>query len=164
MRTSFCALALLLSCAFSSCSTSSGVSAAASSAPNVPEYGLAEAEPYPEEVNLAYQRLWNFLQRPNGRARASLAQTPYVAVHVGNVSAGDVHRVLRKLKRGTAQAVSFYSSDPYEPANVTAKFVLVFDSRTRRLAAPVGVFTVDSPARGGLGRFGDVLAVYAGTQ
>ena len=130
----------------------------------VPEYSLAMGEPYPSEVDLAYRRLWNFLQRPNHRGRASLEQTPFVAVQVGAYHAAEVPAAMGRLERGTAQANHFYSSDPYEPARAPLQFLIVFDSRTRRPVGPTGFFVSDTPNLGGIGRFGGILAVYAGTR
>jgi hypothetical protein len=131
---------------------------------NVTEYSLAMGEPYPSEVDLAYRRLWKFLQRPNARGRASLEQTPFVAVQVGAYHAAEVPAAMARLERGTAQANNFYSSDPYEPANAPLQFLIVFDSRNRRPVGPAGVFVSDTPNLGGIGKFGGIVAVYAGTR
>jgi hypothetical protein len=127
------------------------------------QYSLAEAEPYPEEIDLAYQRLWKFLRTANAAARASLQETAFVAVQVGEFSAADVPWVLARLKRGKGQATTFYGSDPNEPADARLQFLIVFDWRTRRPIGPVGFFVNDTPNRGKIGKFGDLLAVYAGT-
>jgi hypothetical protein len=127
------------------------------------QYSLAEAEPYPQEIGLAYRRLWKFLQRPNAAARASLQETAFVAVQVGEFSAADVPRVLARLERGKGQATTFYGSDPNHPAEARLQFLIVFDWRTRRPIGPVGFFVNDTPNRGKIGKFGDLLAVYAGT-
>jgi hypothetical protein len=128
-----------------------------------PEYSLAVGEPYPSEVDLAYRRLWKFLQHLHGRSRASLQETPFVAVQVGQYSAAEVPAALARIDRGTAQALSFYSTDPEEPAGAQLKFIIVFDSRTRRPVGPAGFFVNDTPVRGALGKFGGITAVYAGT-
>jgi hypothetical protein len=127
------------------------------------QYSLGEAEPYPEEVDFAYRRLWKFLQHPNATTRVSLQQTAFVAVQVGEFSAGDVPSVLARLKRGKGQATTFYGSDPNQPADARLQFLIVFDWRTRRPIGPVGFFVNDTPNRGKIGKFGDFLAVYAGT-
>ncbi|HEY0793735.1 MAG TPA: hypothetical protein VGD78_21920 [Chthoniobacterales bacterium] len=131
---------------------------------NITEYSLAMGEPYPSEVDLAYRRLWKFLQRPNGRGRTSLEQTPFVAVQVGAYDAAEVPAAMGRIERGTAQANRFYGSDRFEPANAPLQFLIVFDSRSRRPVGPTGFFVSDTPNLGGIGKFGGIVAVYAGTR
>jgi hypothetical protein len=127
------------------------------------EYSLALAEPYPSEVQLASRRLQRFLQNPNARARVSLKETPFVAIQVGQYLAGEVPVALARIQKGTAQAVNSYSSDPLEPAMAQLQYLIVFDSRDGRQVGPVGFFVNDTPERGGIGKFGGIVAVYAGT-
>jgi hypothetical protein len=128
------------------------------------EYSLASGEPYPTEVNLAYRRFWKFLQHPNAKGRASLMQTPFVAVQVGSYRASDVPPAMARIAGGRAQAMSHYGSDPDETALAELKFVIVFDSRDRRFVGPRGVFVSDTPNIGEIGKFGGIAAVYAGTR
>lgn len=128
------------------------------------EYSLASGEPYPTEVGLAYRRFWKFVQHPNARGRASLMQTPFVAVQVGVYQASEVPPAMARMVRGKAQATSYYGSDPDEPANAQLKFLIVFDSRDRRFVGPVGFFVNDTPNLGEIGKFGGIAAVYAGTR
>jgi hypothetical protein len=56
-----------------------------------------------------------------------------------------------------------YSPDLLEnAANVPVEFLLIFDQRTGRLAAPDGVLIIGSPPLGKLGQFGGLRAIYAG--
>jgi hypothetical protein len=128
------------------------------------EYRLASGEPYPSELDLAYRRFWKFVQHPNAKGRASLLQTPFVAVQVGEFRAIDVPAAMARMARGKAQATSYYGSDPDEPALAQLKFVIVFDSRDRRFVGPAGVFVNDTPSVGQIGKFGGIAAVYAGTR
>lgn len=131
---------------------------------NATEYGLASGEPYPTEVNLAYRRFWKFLQHPNAKGRASLMQTPFVAVQVGVYQASEVPPAMAHLISGKAQATTYFGSDPTEPAIAKLKFVIVFDSRDRRFVGPAGYFVNDTPNVGAIGKFGGIAAVYAGTR
>jgi hypothetical protein len=45
--------------------------------------------------------------------------------------------------------------------SVPVEFLLIFDQRTGRLAAPDGVLVVGSPVKGIIGQFGGVRAIYA---
>ena len=161
---------LTLVCAFVAMTGLDGRSAGAASAkaafPTVkaPEYSLAEGEPYPAEVDLAYRRFWNFLQHPNNRGRDSLRITPVIAVQVGEFQASEVPPALVRIARGRAQAMAHYGSDPEEPASARLKFVILFDSRDRRQVGPVGFFVNDTPNLGAIGNFGGIAAVYAGTR
>jgi hypothetical protein len=128
------------------------------------EYSLASGEPYPSELDLAYRRFWRFVQHPNAKGRASLTQTPFVAVQVGAFQASEVPPALARLAGGKGQVTSYYSSDPEEPAIARLKFVVVFDSRDRRFVGPVGFFVNDTPNVGQIGKFGGIAAVYAGTR
>ena len=128
------------------------------------EYSLASGEPYPTEVDLAYRRFWKFLQHPNAKGRASLLQTPFVAVQVGSFQASDVPPAMARMIAGKAQATSYYGSDPTEPAVALLKFIILFDSRDRRFVGPAGYFVNDTPNVGGIGKFGGIAAVYAGTR
>ena len=131
---------------------------------NATEYSLASGEPYPSELDLAYRRFWKFVQHPNAKGRASLMQTPFVAVQVGAFQASDVPPAMARIARGKAQATSYYGSDPDEPAIAQLKFVVVFDSRDRRFVGPAGFFVNDTPNVGQIGKFGGIAAVYAGTR
>ena len=54
------------------------------------EYSFMTAKPYRSEVQLGQQRLAKFLSRLNPKRRTLLDQTPYVAVQVYVLTAGEV--------------------------------------------------------------------------
>ena len=45
---------------------------------------------------------------------------------------------------------------------VPVEFLLIFDQRTGKLAAPDGVLIIGSPIVGSIGQYGGVQAIYAG--
>jgi hypothetical protein len=130
-------------------------------APKIVDYGLISATPYSSETNLGRERVDKFLGRMNPKKQALLAQTPYLAVQAGSLSAGEVGNILRRLNSGNARGIT--SSSGPRPADAMireVKFILVFDSRTRQLAGDDGVLAVDTPGRGKIGMFGGFSAVY----
>ena len=127
------------------------------------DYGLMVAQPYPQEVLLAKKRLQNFLQRGKLRNQKTLQQTAFVAIEASQLSAGEIFAILRLLGTGQIRANTFYSTDPYNRAAVPVKFLLIFDWRSQRLAAPDGILVIDTPNRGTIGQFGGFRSVYGGT-
>jgi hypothetical protein len=139
------------------------VAAGDAAQPPSTEYSLMTAEAYPSEIDLAYRRLWHFLNHLNSKTRALLQTTPYVAIQAYQVAAGDVPFLMRRLSTGTAQAADAYSNDLRSLGEAKVKFLLVFDWRTRKLADREGVMVATTPPKGTVGLFNGLSAVYGGT-
>jgi hypothetical protein len=130
--------------------------------PKERDYGVMTAEPYKAEIRLGEKRLDNFLRRLNPRRRALLDQTPYVAIQVGEMTAGEVPTITRRIYKGSI-ASSDFGKDVHDAKSVSVKYLLIFDSRTRKMVNEDGVFIVDVPPRNTIALFESIRAVYAGT-
>jgi hypothetical protein len=120
------------------------------------------AQPYPREALLAQKRFQNFLQRADGKRRLILAETPFVAVRAYQLVANEVPGLVWRMALGRIPMKGYYGADLLENSgSVPVEFLLIFDQRTGRLAAPDGVLIIGSPPRGTIGRFGGVRAIYA---
>lgn len=126
------------------------------------DYAFMSAQPYPKETLLAQKRFQDFVRRANAKERSTLAETPFVAVRAYQLNASEVPGLIPRMALGKVPMKAFYGSDLLNnPGSVPVEFLLIFDQRTGRLAAPDGVLVVGSPVRGKVGRFGGVWAVYA---
>ena len=71
-------------------------------------------------------------------------------------------RLIWRMALGRIPMKGYYGADLQQnPGVIPVEFLLVFDQRTGRLAAPDGVLVVGSPVRGIIGQFGGVRAIYA---
>jgi hypothetical protein len=132
-----------------------------SAAPQSVDYGLISATPYSSETNLGRERMDKFLAKMNSKKQALLAQTPFVAVQAGSLTAGEVGTIMRRLNSGNARGITTgYGARPADAAGREVKFILIFDTRTRQLAVDDGVLAVDNPGRGKIGMFGGYNAIY----
>jgi len=157
-------IALLIALVLSSC-TESPLSPLLPPAPRqygANDYAVGEAQPYPQEVKLAKQRLANFIRRADPKQRQLLDQNPYVAVQATELLAGEIWPLLRELSSGRVRTMQ-YTQDLENQPNYWVKFLLLFDQRTQRLVRSDGVLVMDSPRRGSVGNFAGVTAIYAGT-
>jgi hypothetical protein len=137
------------------------VSAAPPSQSQEREYSFMTAKPYRAEVERGQQRLAKFLSRLNPKRRALLDQTPYVAVQVYTLTAGEVPGLTFRLGKGSV-ASSQFSQDIRSGANVQVKFLLIYDSRTQKLVSEDGVLVTDTPGLNTVGLFEGTRAVYVG--
>ncbi len=120
------------------------------------------AQPYPKETLLAQKRFQNFLRRANSIQRLILAETPYVAVRAYQLIANEVPGLVWRMALGRIPMKGYYGADLLRNSgSVPVEFLLIFDQRTGRLAAPDGVLVVGSPVKGIIGQFGGVRAIYA---
>ena len=126
------------------------------------DYAVGEAQPYPQEVKLAKQRLANFIRRADPKQRRLLDQHPYVAVQATELVAGDVWPLLRQLSSGRVNTTQ-YVQDLQNQSNYWVKFLLLFDQRTQHLLRSDGVLIMEEPRRGSVAEFAGVKAIYAGT-
>jgi hypothetical protein len=126
------------------------------------DYSFMTAKPYRAEVQRGQQRLAKFLSRLNPKRRALLDQTPYVAVQVYVLTAGEVPGLTWRMGKGSV-ASSQFGQDIQNGANVQVKFLLIYDSRTQKLVGEDGVLVTDTPALNTVGMFDGKHAVYVGT-
>jgi hypothetical protein len=126
------------------------------------EYGIAGGDPDPSELATAAQKFESFLSRLRPATRVLLDWTPFVAIKTKEVNIADVPVVMNRVTKGTAQATSAYGSDARSITgnDVSTKLVLIYDTRTRKLASPEGVYIVDNPGNGRIGRFNGFYAIY----
>jgi hypothetical protein len=127
------------------------------------DYAIGEAQPYPQEVQLAKLRLRNFLRRANPQQRLAVQRNPYVAIQANEITAGEDWPLLRELSTGQVRATDLYASDFRNRSAFGVKFLLIFNSRTGQLLKPIGVLAADTPLRGAVGQFAGVKAIYGGT-
>jgi hypothetical protein len=120
------------------------------------------AKPYRTEIQLGQQRLTKFLSHLNPKRRTLLDQTPYVAVQVYVLAAGEVPGLTWRLGKGSVPSSQF-AQDIQNGANVQVKFLLIYDSRTQQLVGEEGVLVTDTPPLNTIGMFEGTHAVYVGT-
>jgi hypothetical protein len=126
------------------------------------DYAVGEGRPYPQEVQLARQRLENFIRRANPAQKALLNRNPYVAVQASELVAGEIWPLLRELSSGRVRTI-YYTQDFQNQPAYPVKFLLIFDARTQRLVSKTGVLVMDTPGRGSVAQFAGIKAIYAGT-
>lgn len=126
------------------------------------DYAVMTAEPFKAEIELGQKRLDKFLRHLNSRRRALLDQTPNVAIEVRALTAGDVPWMVNRFYRGSAASLDYYK-DLGDARSVPVQYLLIFDSRTRKMVNEDGVLVTDTPPRYTIALFGSVHAVYAGT-
>src|SRR6266404_5411715 len=97
------------------------------------DYAVMTAQPYKGEIELGQKRLDKFLRRIDSRRRALLDQTPYVAIQVRALTAGDVPWLINRLYRGSAQSMD-YAKDLRDTRSMPVQYLLIFDSGTRKMA------------------------------
>ena len=126
------------------------------------DYGVMTAKPYRAEIQRGQQRLAKFLSRLNPKRKALLDQTPYVAVEVYVLTAGEVPGLTTRLGHRVRR---FGSVRPGHSsgANVQVQFLLIYDSRTQKLVGDDGVLVTDTPSKNKVGLFEGTRAVYIGT-
>jgi hypothetical protein len=130
--------------------------------PSERDYSLMTAPPFKGEIELGQKRLDKFLRRLDSHRRALLEQTPNVAIQVRALTAGDVPWLINRFYRGTARSADF-TKDIGNATSVPVQYLLIFDSRTRKMVNEEGVLIADTPPRYSIALFDSVHAIYAGT-
>ena len=155
-------IALLTALLLSSCTELTSLLPPTPTQYSANDYAVGEAQPYPQEVKLAKQRLANFIRRADPKQRELLDRNPYVAVQATELVAGDVWPLLRQLSSGKVKTTQ-YVQDLQNQSNYWVKFLLLFDERTQHLLRSDGVLIMEEPRRGSVAEFAGVKAIYAGT-
>jgi hypothetical protein len=128
----------------------------------VKDFSVMSAEPYKWEVQRGYERFWEFYSHMNARTRQLLQYTPYIVVTARIMTANEVPGLAYRLGQGRSQEAAVFTGNLRSPGAQTVRYMIVFDSRTRRPVNDSGVFIVDSPPRGYIGVFGGISAIYGG--
>ena len=155
-------IALLTALLLSSCTELTSLLPPTPTQYSANDYAVGEAQPYPQEVKLAKQRLANFIRRADPKQKELLDRNPYVAVQATELVAGDVWPLLRQLSSGKVKTTQ-YVQDLQNQSNYWVKFLLLFDERTQHLLRSDGVLIMEEPRRGSVAEFAGVKAIYAGT-
>jgi len=155
-------IALLTALLLSSCTELTSLLPPTPTQYSANDYAVGEAQPYPQEVKLAKQRLANFIRRADPKQKELLDRNPYVAVQATELVAGDIWPLLRQLSSGKVKTTQ-YVQDLQNQSNYWVKFLLLFDERTQHLLRSDGVLIMEEPRRGSVAEFAGVKAIYAGT-
>ena len=155
-------IALLTALLLSSCTELTSLLPPTPTQYSANDYAVGEAQPYPQEVKLAKQRLANFIRRADPKQKELLDRNPYVAVQATELVAGDIWPLLRQLSSGKVKTTQ-YVQDLQNQSNYWVKFLLLFDERTEHLLRSDGVLIMEEPRRGSVAEFAGVKAIYAGT-
>jgi hypothetical protein len=111
---------------------------ASSRSPSERDYAVMTATPFKAEVALGEKRLDKFLHHLDARRRALLDQTPNVAIQVRALTAGDISWLTNRLYHGSAHSLDYYH-DLDDARSVPVEYLLIFDSRTRKMVNEDGV-------------------------
>jgi hypothetical protein len=118
------------------------------------DYTMAVGAAYPNEANLAQQRVDKYLARLSPQKRAQIEQHEYIAVEATEVPVAEVPGLSEKFAGQTGGLT--------DRASQMTKFIMIFDAKTGKPVGNEGYIIVDYPAKGQLGVFGGYTAVYIG--
>jgi hypothetical protein len=118
------------------------------------DYTMAVGAAYPNEANLAQERVDKYLAHLSPQKRAEIAKHDYLAVEATEISVAEVPGLSEKFAGQTGGLT--------DRANQMAKFIMIFDAKTGKPVTNEGYIIVDYPSNGQLGVFGGYTAVYIG--
>jgi hypothetical protein len=118
------------------------------------DYTMGVGAAYPQEANLARERVEKYLARLKPDQKEKLAQNDYLAVEATEMSVSEVP--------GLSSKVTGQTGGLTDRANEMAKFIMIFDAKTGGPIGDEGYVVVDTPRKGSLGVFGGYTAVYIG--
>jgi hypothetical protein len=118
------------------------------------DYTVALATAYPNEANIAQERVTKYLARLKPEKRDQIAQNEYLAVESTEVQAREVPGLAGKI---TGQTGGYT-----DRGTQMCKFIMIFDAKTGKPLSNEGYIILDTPQRGTLGIFGGYTAVYIG--
>jgi hypothetical protein len=145
-------LSLLLSVFLVSCASNN----------EVIDYSIAVGKAYPNEAEIAQRRVDKYLAHLSTAQRERLNQNEYLAVEAIAVPVSEVPGLSGQIATGKLQAASVYAQNPADRLSATARFIMIFDTKTGQAVGDEGYIVVDTPAVGKLGTFGGYTAVYIG--
>ena len=118
------------------------------------DYTVALGTAYPNEANIAQERVDKYLARLKPEKKTQIAQNDYLAVEVTEVPVSEVPGLASKIVGQTGGYT--------DRGSQMTKFIMIFDAKTGRPVGNEGYISIDTPAKGGLGIFGGYTAVYIG--
>src|SRR5262249_50286202 len=145
-------LALLLSVFLVSCASNKELT----------DYSIAVGKAYPNEAEIAQRRVDTYLAHLSTAQREKLNQNEYLAVEAITVPVAEVPGLSGQIATGKLQATSVYAQDPTHRLSATARFLMIFDTKSGQPVGDEGYIVVDTPTVGKLGVFGGYTAVYIG--
>ena len=126
------------------------------------DYSIAVGKAYPNEAEIAQRRVDKYLAHLSTPQRERLNQNEYLAVEAITVPVAEVPGLSGQIATGKLQAASVYAQNPTDRLSATARFIMIFDTKTGQPVGDEGYIVVDTPAVGKLGIFGGYTAVYIG--
>jgi hypothetical protein len=121
---------------------------------NYRDYTVAVGAAYPNEANLAQERVDKYLARLKPEQKEKVAQNEYLAVEATEVPVSEVPGLASKIPGQTGGLT--------DRASEMTKFIMIFDAKTGKAVSNEGYIAVDTPRKGALGIFGGYTAVYIG--
>ena len=118
------------------------------------DYTVALGTAYPNEANIAQERVNKYLARLKPEKKTQIAQNDYLAVEVTEVPASEVPGLTSKIVGQTGGYT--------DRGSQMTRFIMIFDAKTGRPVSNEGYISIDTPRKGELGVFGGYTAVYIG--
>jgi hypothetical protein len=118
------------------------------------DYTLAVGTAYPNEANLAQERVNKYLARLKPEKKEQIAQNEYLAVESTEVPVAEVP--------GLASRYPGQTGGLTDRASQMTKFIMIFDAKTGKPVSDEGYIAIETPPKGSLGVFGGYTAVYIG--
>jgi hypothetical protein len=118
------------------------------------DYSVAVGAAYPNEANLAQERVNKYLARLTPEKKEQIAQNEYLAVEATEVPVSEVPGLAARI---TGQA-GIYT----DRSSQMTKFIMIFDAKTGKPVGNEGYISIESPPKGRLGVFGGYTALYIG--
>lgn|SRR3984957_7008472 len=127
---------------------------ASSAKSDTKDYTVALGTAYPNEANIAQERVDKYLEHLKPDQKAQIMQNDYLAVESTEVPASAVP--------GLTSRIGGQAGGYTDRGSMMTKFIMVFDTKTGRPVSNEGYIAIDTPPKGRLGIFGGYTAVYIG--
>ena len=127
---------------------------ASSAKSDTKDYSVALGAAYPNEANIAQERVDKYLEHLKPDKKAQIMQNDYLAVESTEVPASEVPGLTGKIVGQTGGYT--------DRGSMMTKFIMVFDTKTGRPVSNEGYIAINTPPKGRLGVFGGYTAVYIG--
>ena len=118
------------------------------------DYTVAVGAAYPNEANIAQERVNKYLARLKPEKKEQIAKNDYIAVEATEVPVSEVPGLAGRI---TGQAGTYT-----DRGSQMTKFIMIFDAKTGKPVGNEGYISIDTPPKGGHGMFGGYAAVYIG--
>jgi hypothetical protein len=127
---------------------------ASSEKSNYPDYTVAVGSAYPNEANIAQERVNKYLAHLSPEKKEKIAQNDYLAVESTEVPVSEVPGLGARI---TGQAGGYT-----DRGSQMTKFIMIFDAKTGKPVTNEGYIILETPPKGRLGIFGGYTALYIG--